>query len=62
MCGSGSAEGRFFCDNRTLAVFDAEHAIAGVKDVRGVVCFRIYPDDRMNVFTADGHGNKRFLR
>ena len=41
------------CDNRTLAVFDAEHAIIDVKDVRGVVCFRIYPADRMNVFTAD---------
>ena len=38
---------------RNAAVFDAEHAIVGVKDVRGVVCFRIYPVDRMNVFTAD---------
>ena len=54
MCGSGSAEGRFVrSTGRTLAVFDAEDAIAGVKDVRGVVCFRIYPADRMNVFTAD---------
>ena len=49
MCGSGSAGGRFVL----IAVFDAEDAIAGVKDVRGVVCFRIYPADRMNVFTAD---------
>ena len=45
--------GPFCAVNRTPAVFDAEHAIAGVKDVRGVVCFRIYPADRMNVFTAD---------
>ena len=43
--------GPFFCDNRTLAVFDAEHAIVGVKDVQGVVCFRIYPADRMNVLS-----------
>ncbi len=41
------------CDNRTLAVFDAEHAIVGADDVQGVVCFRIYPVDRMNVFTVD---------
>ncbi len=53
MCGSGSAEGRFFATTGRFAAFDAEHAIAGVKDVRGVVCFRIYPVDRMNVFTAD---------
>ena len=45
--------GPFCAVNRTLAVFDAEHAIVGVKDVQGVVCFRIYPADRMNVFTAD---------
>ena len=47
MCGSGSAGGRFVL----IAVFDAEDAIAGVKDVRGVVCFRIYPADRMNVLS-----------
>ncbi len=41
------------CDNRTLAVFDAEHAIVSVKDVHGAVRFRIYPADRMNVFVAD---------
>ena len=47
MCGSGSAEGRFVL----IAVFDAEDAIAGVKDVRGLVCFRIYPADGMNVLS-----------
>lgn len=36
---------------RNAAVFDAEHAIVGVKDVQGVVCFRIYPADRMNVLS-----------
>ena len=43
--------GPFCAVNRTLAVFDAEHAIAGVKDVRGLVCFRIYPADGMNVLS-----------
>lgn len=47
MCGSGSAGGRFVL----IAVFDAEDAIAGVKDVRGLVCFRIYPADGMNVLS-----------
>ena len=41
------------CDNRTLAVFDAEHAVVGVDDVHGVVRLRIYPANRMNVFISD---------
>ena len=43
--------GPFCAVDSTLAVFDAEDAIAGVKDVQGVVCFRIYPADRMNVLS-----------
>ena len=39
--------------NRTLAVFDAEHAVVGVDDVYGVVRLRIYPANRMNLFVAD---------
>jgi hypothetical protein len=51
MCGSGSAGGRFFAITGRFAAFYAEHAIVGVKDVQGVVCFRIYPADRMNVLS-----------
>ena len=50
---AAAALGAVLSGQRNAAVFDAEHAIVGVKDVRGVVCFRIYPADRMNVFTAD---------
>ena len=50
-CVAPAALGAVLSGQRNAAVFYAEHAIVGVKDVQGVVCFRIYPADRMNVLS-----------